>query len=87
MTDDCIVMVTEPIIPVFDVLENISIEGLVMGWRGVANGLAFLHSKAHLSHNNISMECVYVSTMDSVWKIGGFEAATKHKNVDANVSN
>ena len=33
---DQLMIVTEPVIPVSRVLEEMSVEGLVMGWRGVA---------------------------------------------------
>lgn len=78
-------MVTEPVILVGSVLVETSMECVVMGFRGVANGLEFLHTKAGLSHNNLSMLSVYVSTLDSQWKIGGFETAIHHKKIDAKV--
>lgn len=78
-------MVTEPVLPVNVALVNTSVESLIMGFRGVATGLDFLHTKAGLSHNNLSMLSVYVSTADSQWKIGGFESACLHTKIDAKV--
>ena len=63
-----------------------SVEGLVMGWRGVVCALDFLHGKAKISHNNLNEECVNVSTVDSQWKVGGFEAAHHFKKIDSAVS-
>ena len=83
---DQLMIVTEPVIPVIRVLEGMSVEGLVMGWRGVACALDFLHGKAKISHNNVSEECVYVSTVDSQWKLGGFETARHFKKIDTSVS-
>ena len=83
---DKLMIVTEPVIPVCRVLEGMSVEGLVMGWRGVACALDFLHGKAKISHNNVYEECVYVSTVDSQWKLGGFEAARHFKKIDSKVS-
>ena len=83
---DQLMVVTEPVIPVSQVLEGMSVEGLVMGWRGVACALDFLHDKAKISHNNLNMGCVYVSTVDSQWKLGGFEAARHFKKIDLPVS-
>lgn len=80
-----ITMVTEPVLPVMSVLSDTSVEGVVMGWRGLANGLTFLHTKAGLSHNNLSMMCVFVSTVNSQWKIGGLELAIKHSHIDSKV--
>jgi len=79
-------MVTEPVLPVLGVLPDASLECLVMGWRGLVNGLIFIHTKTALSHNNLSLLCVYVSTVNSQWKIGGFELACKHSKIDSNVS-
>lgn len=45
VSHDYIAMVTEPVAPVSRVLEHMCVEGLVMGWRGVALGLSFLHDK------------------------------------------
>ena len=83
---DQLMIVTEPVIPVSHVLEGMSVEGLVMGWRGVACALDFLHGQAKISHNNLNEECVYVSTVDSQWKLGGFEAAKSFKKIDSAVS-
>ncbi len=57
-----------------------------MGWRGVASGLQFLHEKACLSHNNLSVCCVYVNVLDSQWKLGGFEAASRQPAINTTVS-
>ncbi len=81
-----ITMVTEPVLPLLSVLSDTSVECVVMGWRGVASGLTFLHTKVGLSHNNLSMLCVYVSTGNSQWKIGGLELAVKHSCIDTKVS-
>ena len=43
-------------------------------------------SAARISHNNVSEECVYVSTVDSQWKLGGFETARHFKKIDTSVS-
>ena len=48
--------------------------------------LDFLHGKAKISHNNVSEECVYVSTVDSQWKLGGLETARHFKKIDTSVS-
>ena len=85
-SSDQLMIVTEPDIPVVQVLEGMSVEGLVMGWRGVAYALDCLHGKAKISHNNVSEECVYVSTVDSQWKLGGFETVRHFKKIDTSVS-
>ena len=45
LSHDYITMATEPVIPLNQLLERMCMEGLVMGWRGVAQGLIFLHDK------------------------------------------
>ena len=45
LSRDYITMATEPVIPLNQLLEKMCMEGLVMGWRGVAQGLIFLHDK------------------------------------------
>ena len=45
---DRIVMVTEPVVPLHHALEGMNSEALVLGWRGVAIALHFLHSKVRL---------------------------------------
>ena len=44
-----------------------------------------LWSQAGISHNSLSGECLYVSSVNSQWKIGGFEAASQHKRIDPKV--
>lgn len=82
---DLITLITEPVVPLLRTLQDMSMEGVVMGWRGVGSGLSFLHGKACLSHNNLNMSCVYVNTQDSQWKIGGMEAAARHKDINSEV--
>lgn len=51
-------MVTEPVLPVKSVVSEMCVEGMVTGWRGVAEGLAFLHDKVSV----LMYVYVYVST-------------------------
>ena len=81
MSDDQIVMVTEPVVPLPLALQDTNMDTAVMGWRGVASGLDFLHRKAGLSHNNLHVGCVYVNMVDGQWKVGGFEAAARLKEI------
>ena len=59
------------------------------GERVVFGGCGYVGSRASaakISHNNVSEECVYVSTVDSQWKLGGFETARHFKKIDTSVS-
>ena len=86
-TSSQIVLVTEPVVPVLRSLEGATaVDSVVMGLRGLAAGLDFLHQKARLSHNNLHVGCVYVNVVDSQWKLGGLEAAAPHKSIDKAVS-
>ena len=85
MSNDSIVLVTEPVVPLPRMLKDARMEAVVMGWRGVGAGLSFLHNKAGISHNNLCISSVYVNTVDSQWKIGGMEAASRHAHMDAEV--
>ena len=38
-------MVTEPVVPVRSVMGGMCEEGMVTGWRDIAEGLLFLHDK------------------------------------------
>lgn len=85
MSHEGIMLVTEPVVPLLHMLKDASVEAVVVGWRGVGAGLSFLHDKAGLSHNNLNRSCVYVNTLDSQWKVGGMEAAARHKDINAKV--
>lgn len=87
VTPEQILLVTEPVVPVLRSLEGVTtIDSVVMGWRGLGAGLDFLHRKVCLSHNNLSVSCVYINVLDSQWKLGGLEAAASPKAVNKAVS-
>ena len=50
-------MVTEPVVPVEKVLGEICMEGMVIGWRAIAQGLIFLHSKVGLIRDELLRLC------------------------------
>ena len=69
-----------------------SCRGLPMGredgcnlWLYLSFYTLFFVVQAGLSHNSLSGECLYVSSVNSQWKIGGFEAASQHKRIDPKV--
>ena len=41
-------MVTEAVLPVRGVMSGMCEEGMVAGWRDIADGLSFLHDKVML---------------------------------------
>ena len=84
-TLDGVTVVTEPVLPLFRTLKEMSLEGVVVGWRCVGAGLRFLHDKVGMSHNNVWAGCIYVNVLDSHWKVGGLEAAAKLKDINARV--
>ena len=44
-----ITLVTEAVLPVKGVMSGMCAEGIVTGWRGVGQGLVFLHDKVGCS--------------------------------------
>lgn len=78
-------MMTEVVSPLASVSEKLHTEGVILGWKDILFALDFLHSRAKLSHNNLHVCCVYVSAVNSRWKVGGFEAAQLHTKMDATV--
>lgn len=79
-------MMTEVVVPLASVLEKLHTEAVILGWKDLLLALDFLHSRAKLSHNNLHVGCVYISAVNSRWKVGGFEAAQSHSKMDDMVS-
>ena len=67
---------TEDVKPLRNVIYNISNELILeplqisLGLWMVTKGLQFLHEKAKISHNNISISAIYYATETNCWKIG-----------------
>ncbi|VDM75747.1 unnamed protein product [Strongylus vulgaris] len=53
-------------------VRSMSIVEIQCGLHHILEALLFLHSKASLSHNNISPGCIFVCN-NGEWKLGGFE--------------
>eukprot|EP00731_Ephydatia_muelleri_P024806 Em0016g1077a len=77
-----VIMMTEVVVPLASVLEKLHTEAVILGWKDLLLALDFLHSRAKLSHNNLHVGCVYISAVNSRWKVGGFEAAQSHSKMD-----
>ena len=49
-----VTLVTEAVLPVKGVMSGMRVEGIVTGWRGVGQGLLFLHDKvSHSGQSNV----------------------------------
>ncbi|XP_021345414.1 protein-associating with the carboxyl-terminal domain of ezrin-like [Mizuhopecten yessoensis] len=69
-------VVAERVVPVLSILETHSSIEICAGLFSVLEGLSFLHEKAGMCHNNISLESVFV-TETGQWKLGSMEHACK----------
>ncbi|XP_069122020.1 protein-associating with the carboxyl-terminal domain of ezrin-like [Argopecten irradians] len=69
-------IVAERVVPVLSVLDTHSSIEICAGLFSILEGLSFLHEKAGMCHNNISLESVYV-TDTGQWKLGSLEHACK----------
>ncbi|KAJ8300191.1 hypothetical protein KUTeg_021710 [Tegillarca granosa] len=69
-------LVTERVTPLRQVIDTLDPVEVCAGLFDVLQGLSFLHERAGISHNNICMDCLYI-TNSGLWKIGGFEFACK----------
>lgn len=66
-------VVTEPVVPLLDVIGDLNIHELIAGIHATITTVAFLHDKCKLSHNNLSIKSIFVGQNDACWKIADFE--------------
>lgn len=52
-----------------------------LGLFQIGQALEFLHSKAKISHNNVCLSSIY-SSSNGLWKLGNFECACRHENLN-----
>ncbi|GLC35616.1 hypothetical protein PLESTM_000343500 [Pleodorina starrii] len=78
-----ILLVTEPVKPLKDVLKELDLEGqhrdeyFAMGMLHITNAISFLNNDCKLIHGNICMAAVVVtSSLD--WKLSGFDLLSEH---------
>ncbi|KJE94615.1 hypothetical protein CAOG_08871 [Capsaspora owczarzaki ATCC 30864] len=74
-TDDEIRLVTEPVVPLAQVLATLSVDEIVVGLYRVLKALIFLHDQCSMAHNNLSESAIFVSSMDGGWRLGSLEFA------------
>ncbi|GIL75242.1 hypothetical protein Vretifemale_5022, partial [Volvox reticuliferus] len=78
-----IMLVTEPVKPLKDVLKELELEGqhrdeyFAMGMLHVTNAISFLNNDCKLIHGNICMAAVVV-TASLDWKLSGFDLLSEH---------
>lgn len=53
---------------------------IAVGLFRILKALTFLHEN-ELSHNNISISSIYVSSRDGTWKLGGMEYLCKYQDL------
>ncbi|ENN71125.1 protein-associating with the carboxyl-terminal domain of ezrin [Dendroctonus ponderosae] len=62
----------EQVTPLSQVIPHLNTIEICLGLYSILKALCFLHEKAHVSHNNICLACIFVSR-DGSWKLGGME--------------
>ncbi|EFJ49788.1 hypothetical protein VOLCADRAFT_80567 [Volvox carteri f. nagariensis] len=78
-----IMLVTEPVKPLKDVLKELELEGqhrdeyFAMGMLHITNAVSFLNNDCKLIHGNICMAAVVV-TASLDWKLSGFDLLSEH---------
>eukprot|EP00053_Salpingoeca_punica_P015952 m.148725 g.148725 ORF g.148725 m.148725 type:complete len:282 (-) comp16838_c2_seq4:287-1132(-) len=70
-------VVTERVTPLASVLSDLEPSEVCLGLRDVITCLAFLHKTCELSHNNLSLDSLFVAA-DHSWRLGGLEFASSH---------
>ncbi|XP_028410925.1 protein-associating with the carboxyl-terminal domain of ezrin-like isoform X2 [Dendronephthya gigantea] len=68
-----IAIVTEAVVPLTEVVGDFHLLEVIAGIHNIIVTLVFLHDKCKLSHNNLSLDSIFVGQNDACWKIGGFE--------------
>ncbi|RWS28811.1 protein-associating with the carboxyl-terminal domain of ezrin-like isoform X1 [Leptotrombidium deliense] len=70
-------VVTEPVTPLLQVLNSLTVEEIISGIHNICEALSFVHEKCKLSHNTLSLDAIFVSTTSHTWKLGCFQFATQ----------
>ncbi|XP_061715469.1 protein-associating with the carboxyl-terminal domain of ezrin [Cydia pomonella] len=65
-------LATEYVQPLAQVLGSLTPLQICIGLNNILRALVFLHQQAGMSHNNVSMQAIYV-TGDGQWKLGGLQ--------------
>lgn len=70
----------EQVTPLSQVVSHLNTIEICLGLYSILKALCFLHEKAHVSHNNICLACVFVSR-DGSWKLGGMEYLCQYSSL------
>ncbi|KAF6030551.1 SCYL3 [Bugula neritina] len=69
-------VVTEPATPLCACIDYVNGWEITVGLAKILEALHFLHTQAGYSHNNVSMESIYV-TPDGEWKLGRLDCVNR----------
>ena len=89
--NDKVWLVCESVTPYEAVSERLSYGQVVLAMEKVLNALDFLHTKALVSHNNLSLSCIFVHYDESLsniatFKLGGFDCCSESPSLNSVVS-
>ena len=77
------VLVVEWVRPLAPLLHSLNAAEIGRGLYAITSALAFCHDKLRLSHNNVGLDCVYLSSKQQAWKLNDFELAIRFDELSA----
>lgn len=63
-------IICEPVEPLSDLHRSLTSDEIICGLSQICDALAFLHDRCRLSHSQLTIESIFVSTSNHSWKLG-----------------
>eukprot|EP01102_Stenamoeba_stenopodia_P007047 TRINITY_DN196_c0_g2_i3.p1 TRINITY_DN196_c0_g2~~TRINITY_DN196_c0_g2_i3.p1 ORF type:complete len:628 (-),score=132.39 TRINITY_DN196_c0_g2_i3:880-2763(-) len=70
-----VAIITEHLIPLSAVFSTLTLAEVRLGLYQIFSGIHFLHVEGGISHNNITLNSIFVRPTTNEWCLGGFEFA------------